>query len=170
MRILNQKRMNSPSNWWQAYDVFLNMKSPPITIRCFACMMVSCQREPNHPEKEPELALCVMVLKVVDSRTGGTVSDIKGINFEDSGVETYSSSVPISRTMSTSVARKEGLILASWVAPINGVGGLKIEADGFEPLIVSPLAGEVHRGYSHSFSAKPEFNAIQRTVELKPGG
>ena len=80
-------------------------------------------------QNESDLALCVMMLKVVDSRTGEAVSGFNGINFQASGTETFSRSSPISRTLSMSVARKEGLIFSSWVAPINGVGGLKIDVE-----------------------------------------
>ena len=65
------------------------------------------------------------------------------------------------------IAKDEGLIFASWVAPIRGIGGLKIEVDGFDPLTVDPLAEEIHKGYSYNFSKQPTLDQIQRTVTMR---
>jgi len=138
----------------------------------FCCAIALCQCESpdaqgidsQNTKGEPELALCMMVLKVVNGQTGEPVS-IKTVNFRDSGIETYTSTVPVSRTIITRVVPEEGLIFSSWVAPINGLGGLEIAIEGFDSIIVNPLKGEIHIGFSYSES--PTFSEIQRTIELK---
>lgn len=138
-----------------------------------ATLLVSCREEgkPSSGLKsstDPELAMHVVTLLIVDDMTGSPVR-ITGINFKNSLDSTnlsYRSSNPLSRTSCRKFANEEGIVFTTWIGPVSSPGQFEITATGYESVLVQPMREETHAGGSDSVAAG-DLKYITRTIRMK---
>ena len=117
----------------------------------------------------PELAMCVLTLRVVDDETGQIVPRIGGVNFKESLESikaTRHQDNPLKYTFLRKFSDDEGIVLASWIDSALSPSQLVITAQGYEPLIVDVLDEEKIAGQDIGVSPG-KFSDMTRTVRMK---